>query len=558
MPGDSTGGVYHEAMAATARGGPTLELGDYLQVLWARKWIVVLATVVMVGAAYGFSAGQSPVYDSSAQFRIVPPVNTLLTETSKGSSESVQNEIEVMQSAAVVDRVREMLGGTAPPVSIDAVSGTQFVRVSAESSEPETAAAIANAYVIAYEDHRRQGTLDELVPVRNQAQAQFDALQAEIDDLTGRLGEVSSVTQPFVFGDLFDRRAAVQARQTPIRTQIDDLNARIQFATGGVTDGTAATPRNEPSKPQPTRNALLALPIGLVFGIGLVFFFEYLDDSIKSKDDLERATGATVPILGLIPAMLWRDRSTAQVVTLESPNSAPSEAYRALRTSVQFLGADEPLHTLQVTSASAGEGKTTTVTNLAVVLARAEDRKVVVVDCDLRRPRLHEFLDLSNNVGFTSVLMGDVPLSAALQPFPGEPGLSVLVSGPIPSDPSELLASRRTAEVLSSLRAQGALVLIDTPPVLPVTDALVVSKWVDATLLVTSSGTTTRRQVQRALELLAQVEAPVVGSVLNKAPVASTGYGYGDGGYYGSSDSTTSFPSFRLKADAASKASVGR
>lgn len=543
-------------MAATVSGGPGLELRDYLHVLWVRKWIVVLATVVMVAAAYGVSASQAPVYEASAQFRIVPPVNQLLTEGPKGSDESVQNEIEVMQSAAVVDLVRQKLGGQAPPVTINAVSGTQFVRVSAESGDPEAAAAIANAYVSAYEDYRRQQTIEELVPVRDQAQAQFDALQVEIDDLTRRLGEVSSVTEPFVFGDLFDRRSAVQTRQTPIRTQVDDLNTRIQFATGGVADATAATPRREPSRPQPVRNALLALPIGLVFGIGLVFFFEYLDDSVKSKDDLQRATGAALPVLGLIPAVPWRERST-QVITLESPNSPPSEAYRALRTSVQFLGVDEPLHCLQVTSASAAEGKTTTVTNLAVVLARAEDRQVVVVDCDLRRPRLHEFLDLPAEIGFTSVLLGEVPLSAALQPFPGEAGLSVLVSGPIPSDPSELLASRRTAEVLSSLRANGALVLIDTPPVLPVTDALVVSKWADATLLVTASGSTTRRQVQRALELLAQVEAPVVGSVLNKAPAGGTGYGYGygDRAYYGQE---VSLPASRPQADAVSRESVGR
>jgi non-specific protein-tyrosine kinase len=543
-------------MAATVNGGPALELRDYLHVLWVRKWLVVLATVVMVGAAYGVSARQSPVYEASAQFRIVPPVNQLLTESSRASDESVQNEIEVMRSAAVIDLVREGLGGEAPPVTINDVSGTQFVQVTAESSEPEAAATIANAYVSAYEDYRRQQTIDELVPVRDQAQAQFDSLQAEIDDLTTRLEEVSSVTEPFLFGDLFDRRSAVQERQTPIRTQLDDLNTRIQFATGGVADPTAATPPRQPSRPQPVRNGLLALPVGLVFGIGLVFLFEYLDDSVKSKDDLQRATGAALPVLGLIPAVARRDRA-AQVVTLESPNSPPSEAYRALRTSVQFLGLDEPLRGLQVTSALAAEGKTTIVTNLAVVLARAEDREVVVVDCDLRRPRLHEFFDLPNDIGFTSVLLGEVPLSAALQPFPGVPGLSVLASGPIPSDPSELLASRRTAEVLSSLRANGALVLIDTPPILPVTDALVVSKWVDATLLVTASGSSTRRQVQRALELLAQVEAPVVGSVLNKAPAGTTGYGYGygEGTYHGQDPSG---PASRPRADAVSRATVGR
>lgn len=530
-------GVYHGPVPEATNDAVAFELRDYLRVLWTRKWVVLLATLVMVSVAYGFSARQDPIYEATAQFRIVPPVSSVVTESSRSAQESVQTEIEVIQSAAVVERVVAQLGGRAPAVEAEAVSGTQFVRLTAESNDPESAAAIANAYVTAYEDHRREQALAELTPVRDQAQAQFDALQVEIDELTGQLNGVSPVTQPLTYGDLFDRRAAVQARQQPIRVEIDELNRRIQFATGGVTDESLADPPRAPSRPQPVRNGLLALPVGLVFGIGLVFLFEYLDDSIKSKDDLQRATGTALPVLGLIPAVPWRDRAQAHVISLEDPTSPPSEAYRSLRTSVQFLGVDEPLHSLQITSASSGEGKTTTATNLALMLARAGERPVVVVDCDLRRPRLHEFFSLPNDIGFTSILLGEVPVSAALQRFDDEPGLAVLVSGPIPSDPSELLASRRTAEVLASLRADGALVVLDTPPVLPVTDALVVSKWVDATLLVTASGSTTRRQVQRALELLSQVEAPVVGTVLNQAPSGASGYGYGYGygygGYYG-------------------------
>ncbi len=533
VPGAGQRGVYDDAMVEAMNEVAAFELRDYLRVLWNRRWVVLMATAVMVAAAYGFSARQDPVYEATAQFRIVPPVSPIVTESARSSEDSVQTEIEVIQSAAVVERVAQLLGGRAPAVEAESVSGTEFVLLTAESNEPESAASIANAYVTAYEEHRRQQAIDELVPVRDQAQAQFDALQAEINELTTQLNALSPVTQPLTYGDLFDRRAAVQSRQLPIRTQIDELNNRIQFATGGVTDESPAKPPKAPSRPQPVRNALLALPVGLVFGIGLVFLFEYLDDSIKSKDDLQRATGAVLPVLGLIPAVPWRDRAQARVVSLENPTSPPSEAYRSLRTSVQFLGLEDPLHCLQVTSGSQGEGKTTTVTNLALMMARAGERGVVVVDCDLRRPRLHEFFDLPNDIGFTSVLLGEVPISAALQRFDDEPGLSVLVSGPIPSDPSELLASRRTAEVLASLRVDGALVLLDTPPVLPVTDALVVSKWVDATLLVTSAGQTTRREVQRTMELLAQVDAPLVGTVLNQAPSGTSGYGYGYGSYYG-------------------------
>jgi capsular exopolysaccharide synthesis family protein len=158
---------------------------------------------------------------------------------------------------------------------------------------------------------------------------------------------------------------------------------------------------------------------------------------------------------------------------------------------------------------------------------------VIVACCDLRRPRLHEFFGLDNTVGFTSVLLGDIPLSAALQDVAGRPGLRVLASGPLPPNPAELLASRRATEVLTALRAQAHMVLVDSPPVLPVTDAAVLSSRVDATLVVATAGLTTKRELVRTLEVLGQVDAPVAGVVLNGVGgEGSYGYRYGYGYRY--------------------------
>ena len=162
-------------------------------------------------------------------------------------------------------------------------------------------------------------------------------------------------------------------------------------------------------------------------------------------------------------------------------------------------------------------------------MARA-GRQMIVVCCDLRRPRLHEFFGVSNDVGFTSVLLGQVTLAEALQRVPGVERLSVLASGPLPPNPSELLSSRRVMELLESLRADGSFVLLDSPPVLPVTDGLVLSKQVDATLIVAMAGGTTRKDAARAVELLRQVNGPLAGTVLNG--VSEDGrYGYGYGYY---------------------------
>jgi non-specific protein-tyrosine kinase len=248
---------------------------------------------------------------------------------------------------------------------------------------------------------------------------------------------------------------------------------------------------------------------------------------VKSKEDLERS-GVTAPVLGLIPSVAeWRNHAQARAVSLTDPSSAAAEAYRNLRNSIQFHRLEHHMTTLQVTSPSSAEGKTTTVANLGVALARAGQR-VVVMSCDLRRPRLHDFFGLSNKVGFTSVLWGDVTLQDAVQFASGVDRLAVLPSGPVPTDPSELLVSKRATEVFDALKEGTDIVLVDSPPVLPVSDAGALSGRVDAVLMVVTPGTTTRKQITRAVELLDQVRAPLLGTVLNG--ISSTeqyGYGYG-------------------------------
>ena len=236
-------------------------------------------------------------------------------------------------------------------------------------------------------------------------------------------------------------------------------------------------------------------------------------------------------MIGLIPQIPdWKAKERSRIVSLSDPTSPAAEAYRILRTSIQFLGIERQTRVIQVTSASAQEGKTTTLSNLAVAFASSGLRTVVVC-CDLRRPRLHQFFDLDNAVGFTSVLLGNVALSKALQPVPGQDRLLVLASGPLPPNPAELLSSSRAAELLRNLAAQADIVLVDCPPVLPVTDSIVLSQRVDATVLVVSARTTSRKAAHRAAEMLHQVNAPLIGAVLNGVTEQS-GYGGYASRYY--------------------------
>jgi len=202
------------------------------------------------------------------------------------------------------------------------------------------------------------------------------------------------------------------------------------------------------------------------------------------------------------------------LVTISNPRSPISEAYRTLRTNLEFASLDKPLRTMVVTSAGPEEGKSTTLANLAVTLAQAE-QKVILVDCDLRRPSQHEIFRVGNGVGLTSMVVDEEAFkNVPLQETP-VPNLKLLPSGPLPPNPSELLGSRRMGEIIATLRERADLVLFDAPPIIAVTDAAVLASKVDGVLLVINAGTTKRDHAQRAKALLEKVNARLVGAVLN-------------------------------------------
>lgn len=213
----------------------------------------------------------------------------------------------------------------------------------------------------------------------------------------------------------------------------------------------------------------------------------------------------------------------AALVALHNQRSPAAEAYRTLRTNIQFSSLDKPLHTLLATSTAPDEGKSTTLANLAVTMAQAEQR-VILVDCDLRRPTLHTLFKLPNDSGLTSMILANdervVPLQAT-----DVPGLRVLTSGPLPPSPADILGSRRMETVIERLRAEADVVLFDTPPVIAVTDAAVLATRVDGVLLVLKSGYTTRDRARQAKQVLERVKANIVGVVLNNAEIEQ-GYGY--------------------------------
>jgi capsular exopolysaccharide synthesis family protein len=529
-----------------------LELRDYLDVVRRRKWLIAGVTALVVAASLAVSLLQTKVYQATSEVLLQPRASEQIFTSDNQSGQRDQNavptEIEVMRSRSVEQAVARELG-RAPHVTIAAKGQTSVVRISASNTQPAEAAREANTFAGGFIKTRRQQAIDDLLAAGDQVQAtigeidtQLAGLDAPIEALTAKIQAAAGdqrrelqAEQDRLRADAVAQRQALQTQRAGYSAQLSQLQLAGNLTrTGGAQLVSAAVVPSAPIRPTPKRNAILALVVGLLLGVGVAFLRDYLDETIKSKEDLERATGG-LTVLGLIPVVAgWKDGDEPQIVAMKAPSSQAAEAYRTLRTSVRFLGLDRPIQLLQLTSATAAEGKTTTLANLAVTMASAGNR-VVAVCCDLRRPRLHEFFELENKVGFTSVLVGEETLERALQPVPDQPRLSVLSAGPTPANPAELLSSPRVKALFDELRGSADIVLIDSPPILPVTDGLILSGLVDATIVVATTNRTSRKDLHRTLELLGQMQANVVGSVLNGVdPSRTYGLAYGDrSGRYG-------------------------
>jgi capsular exopolysaccharide synthesis family protein len=278
-----------------------------------------------------------------------------------------------------------------------------------------------------------------------------------------------------------------------------------------------------PVSPTTTRNLALAGLLGVLVGVGLAVLRETLDTSVKTPEDVAAAAGglATLGAVGFDSGARKRP-----LINPVEAHSRRSEALRQLRTNLQFVDVAAHPKSIVVTSSVAGEGKSTTACNLAITLAQAGLR-VVLVEADLRRPRLMTYLGMEGAVGVTSLLIHRATLDQAIQPW-GNALLDVLPSGPVPPNPSELLGSREMAELMKQLEARYDIVLVDGAPLLPVTDAAVLSALAGGALLVVRANRTHREQLHRAVESLRAVDARLLGAVLNFVPSrGARGYQYG-------------------------------
>ncbi|HLO31259.1 MAG TPA: polysaccharide biosynthesis tyrosine autokinase [Anaerolineales bacterium] len=302
--------------------------------------------------------------------------------------------------------------------------------------------------------------------------------------------------------------------------------ARLQN-TPNIVQIEPATVPLEPIRPRPLLNTVLAGVLGLMLAAGIIFLVEYLDDTIKTMEDVERIL--QVPVIGYIAEIKRNSKSEAGLYVVRQPRSPVSEAFRLLRTNLEFAGVDHPIRRLLVTSTGPNEGKTTIVVNLAAVISQG-GRKVVLMDADLRRPKLHRFLGLPNQFGLSDLFRGEVTMPMITQHIRDLENVSVITTGSLPPNPSELLGSLKMDHILDEAQRGSDLVILDSPPSL-VADVQILAAKVDAVVMVVYPGHTQADAAQAAMEQLKRAGTRVVGVVLNRIPRHRADY-YGGYRYY--------------------------
>ena len=515
---------------------PTTELGlrDYWRVIARRRWLVFIALFATMIPAVALSVMQEPVYTATAQMLLQSKPGEAIFGTNTAYVDPdrvVQNEIAVLEGQVVYEQLRSDLGltDTYPPgVNGFALGETDVVGVAVSSNDATTAAFLANAYVTAYGTVKRSQAVDSLTLAGTELQSKISELQKQIDAIDDQLPTATETE----LAALSTQRSNLADQQALFNNRLDQIQVEAALSSGSAQLVAPAFVPAQPVEPTPVRTAVIALVVGLLLGLGAAFLVDYLDDSIRRPGDLAKLSSQR-PLLAVVPVDHPKDY---RPVALSRPTDPAVEAYRGLRTTVQFLGLESNTQVVMVTSAMPGEGKTTTASNLAVVLAQT-GASVVLVDADLRRPRIAQVFGLSRLRGLTENLLGE-PLELTINRI--DDHLTVINSGTIPTNPSEMLSGKRMASLVEELRRGYDHVILDCAPTLVVTDALALSRHVDGVLVVAQAGRTSAPQLDEVLSRLDQVSAPVLGLVLNKTKEggdATYGYAYGYGYGYAATPS---------------------
>ena len=507
-----------------------MELKEYILPLRKWWWLIVAATLVATLSILIATSRQAPIYQTRTTIMVGRAIEN---PNPNGSDFWLMQQLagtyaDIAKRAPVQDATKAALGLTwLPDYTVRVVPNTQLVEISVVDTSPPRARAVASelANQLILQTPMQSGSdMDQrqafIKTQLDDLEVKIKDTQAEIARKQADLGNLFSARQ---IADTQTQIAALQAKLATLQANYAALLSNTQQgAINTISVIEAAALPVSPIGPNKPATILLAAVIGFLLAAGAAFLLEYLDDSLKNPDDVQKALGLTT--LGAIPVMA-ETATQGELAVIASSHSMASEAFRVLRTNLRFAGVDRPLKAVLITSPSPSEGKSLTASNLGAALAQAGER-VILVDTDLHRPRLHRVFGLRNNRGVTSALLEERPDLNDLLQETTVPGLHVLTSGPLPPNASELLGSTRMRDLLAALSSQADTLLLDSPPATALADAAVLATQTDGVLLVLDSGVTRREAARRAIEALRRVNGRVVGAILNRLPTSGGGYYY--------------------------------
>ena len=522
-----------------------LELGDYVAIL-RRRWIFVLLPVLVVPwAAFFLSASQPDQFVSEARVLLGDTAAQAAVDAGSQSTafrnRLLENELRLATGDAADADVARRFGvavDDVPTATITAETDADIIVFRSTSPNPETAANVANAWADAYLDLKAEQTESSIDGAVAQLETKLSELQAERDDVRSDLGALEERLARATDATRNQAQLRVDREASAISGTVTLIDAQIAATASSITNLTlsadlalgngpriigVATPAENRSNAPVSRNIVLGLVVGAILGAALALLRENLDTAVRTPQDLE---DLGLVHLGSIPTAKNTGERELALASLEDTEGPQAAAYQKVRSAIEFMSLEDELNSIVVTSANQGEGKTTAAANLATAMAQA-NKRTILLDCDLRRPRVHKVFRTKQTPGITNVVLDSSTLAESAWPIPAlAESLVVVPSGALPPHPASFIASPAFASATKQLTSLGDFTVIDGPPLLPVADTLSLAHHVSGVLIVVDAGRTSRDDVERALASLTKAGARVIGAVLIGVKQSAKSYTY--------------------------------
>lgn len=502
-----------------------MDIKHYLAILRRWGWIMVVCMLLASVASYWFTSRQKPVYEARARYLVGPAVDNpnVSSNDLRASSQAGQTYAELATSRPIVQNAINKLKIDADPASMVKnitatwIDTSQILNIRVRTSDPETAALMANAIGDALIERSPNGPASTQALRRQESLKRVAELQektlATESEISRVADEIQKTTDQVVQRALIVRFDQLSAQLVMDRSSLAQEQGALQNSgTNQILIVESAVPEPKPISPDVQRNVLAALLAGLVLGLAAMLMFEYFTDVIYDPQELRKVTG--LPYLGGIARhKRMRGKGIAHFVVYAQPDTLATESYRMLRTNLHMIGADPHQAVLLITSPARGDGKSEIAANLAISLAQA-GKQVILIDANLRRPRLGMLFGLPMSHGVSSIGHASMSIIKPVQ-ISEMPGLSVVPSGTPVLNASEIVGSQYMQQLLLKFKTQADIIIIDSPPLL-YSDALALALLVDGVLLVTQAGATGREDTAKSVENLRLIDAPLIGTVLNR------------------------------------------